>query len=194
MQKHIGIDIDGVLADFNSSMIERTIKVTGRDLFPPRPFDIPCWDYPEKYGYTNTEMSAIWGSIKIDPEFWQNLSPYPTAYAAGEYLRKLQDAGHDLYFITSRPGVDAKAQTEEWLAFHLGMYFATVLISSEKALCARALDLDAYIDDKWENAFEVATTSRARTYLLDRPWNRFGDAKAANIIRTDRVVGMAEGI
>ena len=34
----IGLDVDGVLADFNTPFIARIIQVTGRDLFPPRPF------------------------------------------------------------------------------------------------------------------------------------------------------------
>ena len=51
----IGFDVDGVLADFNKRFIERVIAITGRDLFPPRPFDIPTWNYPEHYGYTAEE-------------------------------------------------------------------------------------------------------------------------------------------
>jgi uncharacterized HAD superfamily protein len=48
----------------------------------------------------------------------------------------------------------------------------TVLISSEKGLCARALNLDYYIDDKWENCVDVGMESNTKVYLLDRPWNQ----------------------
>ncbi len=48
----IGVDVDWVLANFNDSFIERVIKVTGEDKFPPRPFDITTWDYPQVYGYS----------------------------------------------------------------------------------------------------------------------------------------------
>jgi uncharacterized HAD superfamily protein len=47
------------------------------------------------------------------------------------------------------------------------------LISREKGLIARALRLDLYLDDRWENCFEVANLyAPCRTYLLDAPYNR----------------------
>lgn len=169
----IGFDVDGVLADFNSSFIDRVISVTGRDLFPPRPFDIPCWDYPEFYGYTTEENQAVWQSIVNDKGFWLGLSPYWDAMTILERLRVLS-LSHDLYFITSRPGLMAKAQTEVWLATHSGdfMWNPTVLISSDKGACAHALKLDMYIDDRFENCRDVAdNTVGCTVYLINRPWN-----------------------
>ncbi len=171
----IGIDVDGVLADFNRSFIERVIEVTGKDLFPPRPFDIPTWDYPQHYGYTNTECSLVWENIKTDDSFWYQLFPYD---GAPEFLSKLHGGHHDIYFITSRPGLNTKSQTENWLEFHhYGMdtevySYPTVLISSDKGGCAKALKLDLYIDDRTENCLDVNHASPGtRTIMLARPWN-----------------------
>ena len=116
----LGIDIDGVLADFNAGYIERCISVCEKDLFPPRPFDIPIWNYPELFGYTNEEVAKVWRSIETDKNFWLNLEPYWDAMTILERLRHLDDAGHDLYFITSRLGVMAKKQTEGWIYIKLG--------------------------------------------------------------------------
>lgn len=166
----IGLDIDGCLADFNTSFINRVIQVTGKDLFPPRPFDIPTWDYPQHYGYREGEVSAVWENIKVDVNFWFGLSGYPDADDALEMIS--HRTADDIYFITSRPGKEAKEQTEMWLMDY-GVDNPTVLISSQKGLCAAALRLDAYIDDRWENVVDVSQWGklRTKTFLLDRPWN-----------------------
>lgn len=164
----IGFDIDGVLADFNAAFIDRIVQVTGVDLFPARPFDIPCWNYPEHYGYTADQMTYVWHSIKTDRGFWYSLHPYPGVNEALRVLRLARSHGHDIYFVTARPGHHAKLQTEHWLIDN-GMTNPTVLISPHKMRCARAVELDAYIDDHVQNCFEVA--DHCRTYVLHRPWN-----------------------
>lgn len=181
----IGIDIDGVLADFNTGFIERAIAVTGKDLFPARPFDIPEWNYPEHYGYSDAEISAIWENIAADSTFWLKLPPYPNAMGVLERLRVLTDMGHDIYFITSRPGVVSKRQSEIWLGTHGGDFLQTptVLISGKKGASASALDLHAYIDDRYENVVDVSRerwvktdenpvgASKTLVFLVNQPWN-----------------------
>lgn len=171
----IGFDVDGVLADFNTSFIERCIEVTGKDLFPPRPFEIPTWHYPQLYGYTEAEMDfvngPVWGSVKSDPTFWRFLPGYDWTPEVLDALRGLQNNGHDIYFVTDRAGVNPKRQTEDFLRA-LGFHFPTVLISGKKALVAEALRLDLYVDDRFENAVSVGQGVPAcKTFLLNRPWN-----------------------
>lgn len=194
----IGCDIDGVLADFNTAFIDRVIAVTGRDLFPPRPFDITTWNYPQAYGYTADEVSAVWETINADRFFWRNLPRYESTFADLDYLAKqMLWFGSDVYFITARPGPTAKEQTEHWLRTHwpsLVVPSLTVLISSEKALCAVALNLDVYIDDRRENVQSVAVArgSKTRTFVMDRPWNRDPVLEHGyGIIRTSTVIDIA---
>lgn len=192
----LGIDCDGVLADFNSAFIDRVIAVTGRDLFPPRPFDIPTWNYPEWYSYTRQEVSDVWEDIKRDPLFWATLPVYPDTTQALRRLETLAYNGADVYFITARPGVRAKAQTEEWLqASGYSHQLPTVLVASEKGLCATALGLDVYLDDRWENAVDVAYTP-TRTFLLNRPWNMHPVeyADEFEIQRVDNVLAFLDAI
>lgn len=164
----LGLDLDGVLCDFNKAFIQRVIGVTNRDLFPLRPFNIPCWDYPQFYKYTAEEVSAVWEHIKQDPDFWRGLGGYPETGNLLYLLRHWRRDVHDVYFITSRPGQSAKWQTEGWLRAY-GYDSPTVLISSAKGACAKALKLDLYIDDRWENC--VDTAPHCKTYLLTQPWN-----------------------
>lgn len=192
----VGIDLDGVVANFNVSFIERVIKVTGRDLFPARPFDIPCWDYPQHYGYTEQDTIDVWTDVCKDPTFWKLLPPYATTKRDMHYLTNLAAAGHDIYFITSRPGTYAKAQTQHWLMQHGYLHIPTVLISSEKGLCCRALGLDFYIDDRWENCVDATQQSNAMIALFDRPWNNglTHNAEGMGMIRVSRVEGFAGAV
>lgn len=184
----IGVDCDGVLADFNSAFIQTVIDVTDRDLFPVRPFDIPTWNYPEHYGYTAAEVSKVWEDIKSDPNFWGYLNAYPQTAAVLAMLKEVEESGAELYFITARPGIVAKAQTEDWL-YEQGFYHPTVLISSAKGLCARALNLTHYIDDRWENVVDVRTYNpTTKVFLLTQPWNANNDAAAEGIRRVDSVL------
>ena len=177
----IGVDIDGVLANFNDSFISTIIEVTGRDLFPERPFDIPTWYYPEFYGYTKEEMDfvigSVWKAVKANETFWQNLKPYPTTLNDLRYLVEREDSGDEVYYITDRAGITPKFQTEMWFLGQDGTdVVPTVLISGMKGLCAKALKLDVYIDDKWENILNVIEMSpNTRVFILDRPWNRGHD-------------------
>lgn len=196
----LGIDVDGVLADFNSRFIERVIRVTGRDLFPPRPFEIPTWNYPEVYGYTSAEIAAVWEGIKTDGVFWTSLPPYPNTVPAMAFLERRITYGDDVYFITARPGVGAKRQTERWLNArwpHILNPVSTVLITPHKGLAAQTLGLDIYIDDRWENCLETATMHwkgqppTCRTFLMNRPWNAEFDAAAEGITRVNSVTEIA---
>lgn len=193
----IGFDVDGVLADFNTAFIERVIQVTGRDLFPARPFDIPCWAYPRYYGYTPEEESAVWRHVTDDPTFWLNLAPYDDAPDTLWRLRELSCL-NDVYFITARPGRLAKQQTEIWLATQSGdfMWNPTVLMSGDKGECARVLGLDVYIDDKWDNAVSVAYAGPLfGSFLLERPWNRnLGDKHIRRVKTTREMLSMIGAI
>ena len=184
----IGCDVDGVLADFNRAFIERVALVTRRDLFPPRPFEISTWNYPESYGYTSKEVSMVWAGIKRDPIFWSSLSAYSGTFDAISLLRLREwTRGDEVYFITARPGYRPKFQTELWLRANSGdpTWTPTVLISSDKAGCAGALRLDKYIDDRIENVVSVAPL--CQTYLMDRPWTRALDEKQFGITRVTSV-------
>lgn len=186
--RKLGIDVDGVLADFNRYFIETIIEHTGEDKFPPRPFPIPTWNYPQHYGYTHEQVTSVWNEIKDDRTFWLSLPYYPDTL---EFLSSLDMArcdGDYVYFITNRPGVEAHGQTAAWLE-QCGYYDPTVLISGEKGLCARALELDLYIDDKWENCLDVRRSRHeCQTFLLSQPWNAEKDAEACEIRRITSVM------
>lgn len=171
----IGVDMDGVVANFNASFIPRMIANAGKDLFGPE-FIPTVWDYPLLVGYTVEEMTAALAEIEQDPTFWRSLECYhgEQVIKALDTLSTAQARGeHEVYFITNRMGKLVKWQTERWLKSH-GMSDPTVLLTKNKGLAAAALDLDAYIDDKLENIVDVLhhTGITCMPFLCDRPWNQ----------------------
>ena len=187
----IGIDCDGVLANFNHAFVELTVRVLGKDLYPgpAGTFDIFTWNYPEFFGYTSSDVTKIWDHIKSDPDFWLNIPAYKNTKQAMKVLANLQQSNNDIYFITNRMGVNAKRQTEKWLD-RFDMMPTTVLLSKEKGFCATALALDAYIDDKWENCVDVAMQNDTiKVFCMDQPWNhtKVSDLK---ILRVSSILEM----
>lgn len=176
----IGFDIDGVLADFVPAYQKLHVDVTGRDTFLPGDnVDPPIWDWPELRGYTRKETSDVWGRIGPDPTFWLNLAPMSNVGTLRKIIKHLERT-HEVYFITSRSGNRVKRQTEIWLFEHLGYplncpgVWPTVLIvgSNEKGAMCKALKLDLYIDDNWDNVVDCAKTApKTRTFLLNRKYN-----------------------
>ena len=176
MSLKIGIDVDGVIADFYTGYETLTIETAGIDLFGARRYPLeepPTWNWPEFYGYTAETMREVWNRIKNSRDFWYRLG----ALADVEAARRLFQTGADVYFITARPGLKAKRQTEAWLALY-GMPGATVLLSERKMLCCRALDLDVYIDDKSENIENIdAVTPDTYGYLISRRYNAYAEVR-----------------
>ena len=60
----LGIDVDGVLANFSKGYAELIIELTGKNLFQPGDIeDPPVWDWDILRGYTKEEVSATWKHI-----------------------------------------------------------------------------------------------------------------------------------
>ena len=168
----IGFDVDGILAAFIPAYQNLVIQTAGHDMFlPGDDVNPPCWDWPEFRGYDKATVRKVWQTITSGSTFWQSLTPLDGVAelnAVAEQLIK-----HDVYFITSRPGVLAKQQTENWLIQHTGFFNPTVLISSDKGACCKALNLDAYIDDKLDNIYDVVVESpETRLYCLGMRYNQ----------------------
>lgn len=176
----LGIDCDGVLCNFIDAYKQLIIKITGVDLFLVD-MQWNSWDFDKKCGYTNKDhLNKVWDYINNSISFWNTLPAYEDA---SEVLLQLWGRvlkGDDLYFVTSRPGnstVTPKLQTEGWLntqflwrSWH--QFTPTVLITSQKGDAAALLELDYYIDDRWENCLDVLDKAPwCNVYLMDRPWN-----------------------
>lgn len=169
----IGFDVDGVLADFANAYQRLIIEVSGKNLFHPTDGDRPpCWDWPEFRGYDKATMKEVWGRIKASERWNLDLDELEGCRTLRMCILDMM-RWHDIYFVTNRPSKDAKWQTEQWLMLHLGIERPTVLISEDKGPIAKALKLDVYIDDKFENIVDTLKSSQhTRAYLLDKTYNQ----------------------
>lgn len=94
---------------------------------------------------------------------------------------------HDVYFVTARPGLDVKRQTETWLRLQ-GIEDPTVVISSKKGEMAKAIGADFSIEDKAGNAVYVSYQSPGKSYLVNRPYNQFShEMLGSKVIRIKEI-------
>lgn len=174
----IGFDMDGVLAAFVPAYEELIVRLAGVDKFPKRYPEAlpPVWDWPQHYGYSNETLDRVWKHIKYSTTFWRGLPAVPGAWTLAEYLHP---RGHEVYFITDRPGVNPQRQTARWLHDVLGFDNPAVITSRlGKGICARALALDLYVDDKYEYVLDVQEQCpNTQVLCIDYPYNQGPDVK-----------------
>lgn len=162
----ISIDVDGVLAHFDTPFAKLLTEVTGKPCDVTEP---DCWEWPLQAGFSKTEEGKAWEYIRNHPHWWSDLQPYPDSFV--DY-RSYQKAGWDIYFVTARRLPFVKEITEEWLRRHYLVDNPTVILSGRKGLVAKAIGLDAHIDDKPENTVDVRLNSGStRSYLRTRRQN-----------------------
>ena len=157
----LGLDIDGVLADFVGGFNRLAHRLTGK----PLPAEPECWDYFLLHGYTQDEVDGVWHHIHEHPEWWLTLRPL-----VGHLYFPL---GAVVYYVTNRPlrkGVHEA--TEAWLRQHISPR-GSLVMTRRKGEAASALHLARFIDDRPENLSEILDVRRGRTKLTlqRRPWN-----------------------
>lgn len=181
----IGFDCDGVLANFNHAYGDLLIKLGKQDTLPKGwkgDASFPdVWDWDIKHGYKD-HLKGVWEYIQDPPHnFWGKLDCllHPDLR---HNIMELSWSGNDVYFITNRPGRDAKIQTECWLRGNGLADCPTVLIAEDKIPIILSLNLDFYLDDRLKtmNDLDDACFKRGidpkdkHFYLLDTPYNREG--------------------
>lgn len=176
---HLGLDIDGIFADFNGhpdthGFAQLLCQVTKRDLFP-RPWSPTTWHWWGALGYKPSEGSETWEHLKASGAFWRYLPPYDGTQAFFRTLNSFHEIALRITFLTTRPGLGAHYQTRAWLVAQ-GLYAPQVIITADakaKGILANALGLDAYVDDYPPNVQAVREMSPKTDCRLYRaPWNR----------------------
>lgn len=168
----VQFDIDGVLANFLAGY--RQVQT----FLGQAPTRGNRWD-----DYWDRD---VWNVIKQDSFFWESL---PEQATRDEFKRieRMQDQ-HDIYFVTSRPGLYPKRQTEHWLMSQ-GISRPTVILTSRKGQFAEAVGVTHSIEDKAGNATYVAYQSpKTQSFLLNRPYNQFDqNVLGSKVVRVDSV-------
>lgn len=162
MNLRLGIDMDGVIANFNAGWMHHYNAQHGTDLHAGL---VERWDVlPTLTGFP--DMDAFWDwarDLGDGKSVFRHLDPFPGAVEA---LHGLDAAGHDIVIVTAKPDWSVP-DTLSWLGDHR-IPVREVHIQFEKW----RVDADVYLDDA-PHVLEDLVRHRPDRHVLRfvRPWN-----------------------
>lgn len=166
----IGLDVDGVFADFALSFSRVQVDM-GVYQVAHSTAEHTDWRFPG----TEEEYNAAWNIIsKERMNWWMTLQPLVTSIEVAMLNLIAANKETFVYFLTSRKslklGLSAEIQTEQWLR-GIGVVDPRVICtkSSSKADLINALDIEFFIDDK-PSILEDAMKNCPNTLVSARDW------------------------
>lgn len=158
----LGIDLDGVVADFTKGWIEFYNRDFGTGLTPEQ---VDTWDgLPAITHFENMDAFWRWSSDLDGRSLFFHLDAFPGAVDA---LHQLDAEGHEIVILTVKPSF-AVADTHEWIAAH-GIPTSEIHILEDKW----RIDCDVYLDDGPHVLFDLVAHRPDRLICrYVRPWNR----------------------
>lgn len=158
----LGIDLDGVVADFTAGWIDLHRREFGSDLAPD---GVTMWDGLHEFaGFPS--MDAFWDWARPNgsrPSVFRHLRPLPGAL---ETIRTLADVGHDIVIISAKPDW-AVPDTLAWLSDH-AMPTREVHLTFDK----HEVECDVYLDDAPHVLESLRERRGDRTVCrFVQPWN-----------------------
>lgn len=156
MNKLILLDIDGVLGDWVTSIIN-SLKL------PITHDDVDLWDIHRKFGISDDDMWAV----TEQPGWWEEIEPYSWANELIDYCK----SRGDVLYCTS-PGAHSNGASEKinWLRKHkfMGARKNDYVITKHKYLLANSGAL--LIDDSPKN-YHKYQENGGKAVLFPQPWN-----------------------
>jgi hypothetical protein len=155
----LGIDVDGVVADFRTAFR----ALAGRELGAAAP--------AQESELTKAHVDRLWRSVAATPNWWLELPAYEPDQIARLYARARQSRW-EVFFMTSRPpsdGDSVQLQTQVWLERH-GFFLPSVMTlpAGARGELARSLRLDLALDDRLVNCIEVISASNSKAVMMLR--------------------------
>jgi hypothetical protein len=156
----LGIDVDGVVADFRSAfhaLAARELGETAAGSATPE--------------LSKADVERLWKAVARMGNWWVDLPAYEADQVARLY--DLSRKGRwEVFFMTSRPpsaGDAVQLQTQVWLERY-GFYMPSVLTAPAGARgeLARALRIDVMVDDHLVNCMEIVGASNAKVLNMAR--------------------------
>lgn len=175
----IGVDMDGVLADFDKGWIDRWNQDHGTEFEYKN-----CDHWDALTSLTNVSYDEWWEWAQSKHEdLFLNLDPLPGAV---EGVQRLKKAEHDIVIITAKPRW-AAGHPSAWLIEH-DVPYDEIHVTSNKEYVL----VDVLIDDALHNIEGVYTYASLLNIdvpllLQHRPWpyvNRGVDSNFADYITT----------
>jgi uncharacterized HAD superfamily protein len=166
----VGLDIDGVVADFLPPFLQRLAKFAGNGPIDPQSVTDPSFT---NHPFLSREIiSRCVAEVSYDAGFWQELAPLPSAeeWLALDRLSR----ENRLIFIThryERDTYDIGRITCDWLRKHGISNPVVYFTQSHKSELIAKLAVELFVDDRHENCREAAENTRALVMMPHRTYN-----------------------
>jgi hypothetical protein len=181
MPLRIGVDVDGVLADFRSSFHATAERVLRREVSDETESPTGA------EGLAPADIRRVWEHVARTQNWWMAVEPYEPDQIARLYSLT-RAAGWEIFFLTKRPpsaGDSVQFQTQWWIE-QFGFYLPAVLtVPGSRGDIANGLRLDIIVDDQLINCVEVVSASPTKALLMLR-----GEDAAARDHATNRGIGV----
>jgi uncharacterized HAD superfamily protein len=183
----LGLDIDGVIADFITPFLK--LLETRYGAGPIDPASITDPNFMQHPFLTREIIFECMEVASYDPEFWRVMTPLLTV----EQWQKLDQLSreHELVFVTHRwvrDTYDIHQITCDWFRQH-GLTRPVVHFTQDKkSAMIRKLGIGLFVDDRHENCEDVATETEAVVLMPHRPYNQaFSHPKVQRIHALDEL-------
>jgi 5'(3')-deoxyribonucleotidase len=162
MKPILGIDIDGVCADFIHKCLVR-VSQESQDNF--------------KKGLVDEELNDLISDVVNDPNFYSDLEVIRDSQSSLVSLSEF----YDIWYITARTS-NLIPETLLWLRENNFPNWENVQQSSDKGLSCLYLNVEALVEDQVKHA-EAAATWGTKVWLFEQPYNRNVELKSPTIER-----------
>jgi len=171
----IGIDIDGVLADFRTAFHETAMRCLRHDVDD----DL---DLETLTPLSAADVRKVWDYIATAQNWWMEVPAYEPDQIARLYSLT-RAAGWEVFFMTKRPpsaGDSVQFQTQWWIE-RFGFYLPAVMtVPGSRGDIANGLRLDLVLDDQLINCAEVISTAPTKAVLVLRSNDPAARQQASN--------------
>lgn len=160
MGYRIGVDLDGVCADF-----DRQWRTKYQEWFGGEALAFTgSWDaFLEQTHFENE--AEFWAWVNEVPNFWESMPAVPGAFGA---ILTLARQGNEVVFITSRHQQTRQA-TETWLKRFWPLSLRRPQIHHTNKSQKGAIECQLYVDDN--PAVLEALRGKPCVLIFDQPWN-----------------------
>jgi len=167
----IGLDIDGVVADFLSPFLSLLENEVGKG--PIAAESLFSVDFTEHPILTKEAVKTCSDAVKRNPQFWGELD---SLLSREQWLRlETLSQQQRLAFITHRSGhesYDIHRVTVEWLRTHGITEPKVHLAEATKSVFVDELKIELFVDDNYEVCREVAEQTEATVLMPHHHYNR----------------------
>lgn len=165
-----GFDIDDTLINLREHAFhiysKKLNKALGLEIFKA----LSTVEIHSPFGLTNEQGGQMWQD-SMEEIYFTNCPAYEDAI---QTLQDLVAAGHEVYYITSRPKHYCQ-QTREWVKAQgfpvVDERFFCGMADHEKIDIIQSLNLDFYVDDK-PAVLETLTAVGTKLIVKDQSYNR----------------------